>query len=173
MMDNEANNQSGTKVFQKVLFVIIACGVALGLAYFISKIAFDEMLEKVDRVSTPNEKLRLVSRISRDIIQIDQLQRSQVLGNKRYNGYAEESDFILNSLDTLQSLYRADDFQSARIDSIRILLNDRDKLFDSYVKVRRNLVDNQGFSSQIKNISSLIQSGPQNDNMVITKEKNT
>lgn len=172
-MDNEANNQSGTKVFQKVLFVIIACGVALGLAYFISKIAFDEMLEKVDRVSTPNEKLRLVSRISRDIIQIDQLQRSQVLGNKRYNGYAEESDFILNSLDTLQSLYRADDFQSARIDSIRILLNDRDKLFDSYVKVRRNLVDNQGFSSQIKNISSLIQSGPQNDNMVITKEKNT
>src|SRR5699024_8928024 len=45
--------------------------------------------------------------------------------------------------------------------------------FDSYIKVRRNLVDNQGLSSQIKNISSLIQSSPQNDSMVITKEKST
>src|SRR5690606_35855052 len=172
-MDNEVRNQAGTKVFQKVLFVIVACGVALGLAYFISKVAFDEMLEKVDKVSTPNEKLRLVSRISRDIIQIDQLQRSQVLSNKSYKGYAEESDFILKSLDTLQSLYQSDDLQSARIDSIRILLNDRDQLFDSYIKVRRNLIDNQGFSNQIKNISSLIQSGPQSDSMVITKEKST
>lgn len=172
-MKNKIKNQTGSKVYQKVVFVIIACSIALGLAYVISKIAFDEMLNKVDQVSTPNEKLRLVSRISRDILQIDQLQRSQVLNKKKYSGFAKESDFILESLDTLKNLYSANNLQSKRIDSIRILLNERNKLFNSYVQVRKNLVDNQAFSSQIKDITSLIQSAPQSDSTVITKEKNT
>lgn len=170
-MDNNIKNQSGSNVYQKVVFVIISCGVALGLAYFISKIAFDEMLNKVDIISTPNEKLRLVSRISRDILQIDQVQRAQVLNHKDYSGFVNESDFILQSLDTLKSLYPNNSLQSNRIDSIRILLNERDKLFNSYIQVRKNLVDNQAFSNQIKNISSLIQEVPKSDSRIITTEK--
>lgn len=170
-MDNNTKNQSGSNVYQKVVFVIISCGIALGLAYFISKVAFDEMLNKVDIISTPNEKLRLVSRVSRDILQIDQVQRAQVLNHKDYSGFVNESDFILQSLDTLKGLYSINSLQSKRIDSIRILLNERDKLFNSYIQVRKNLVDNQAFSNQIKNISSLIQKAPKNDSKVITSEK--
>lgn len=169
-MDN-TKNQSGSNVYQKVVFVIISCGIALGLAYFISKIAFDEMLNKVNIISTPNEKLRLVSRISRDILQIDQVQRAQVLNHKDYTGFVNESDFILQSLDTLKGLYPINSLQSNRIDSIRILLNERDKLFNSYIQVRKNLVDNQAFSNQIKNISSLIQEVPKTDSRIITTEK--
>lgn len=170
-MNNNTKNQSGSNVYQKVVFVIISCSIALGLAYFISKIAFDEMLNKVNIISTPNEKLRLVSRISRDILQIDQVQRAQVLNHKDYSGFVDESDFILQSLDTLKGLYPINSLQSNRIDSIRILLNERDKLFNSYIQVRRNLVDNQAFSNQIKNISSLIQKAPKSDSKVITSEK--
>jgi signal transduction histidine kinase/CheY-like chemotaxis protein len=171
-MDN-TKNQSGSNVYQKVVFVIISCGIALGLAYFISKVAFDEMLNKVDIISTPNEKLRLVSRISRDILQIDQVQRAQVLNQKDYSGFVNESDFILQSLDTLKSLYSINSLQSKRIDSIRILLNERDKLFNSYIQVRKNLVDNQAFSNQIRNISSLIQEVPKSDKIITTEKKIT
>lgn len=170
-MDNNTKNQSGSNVYQKVVFVIISCGIALGLAYFISRVAFDEMLNKVNIISTPNEKLRLVSRISRDILQIDQVQRAQVLNHKDYSGFVNESNFILQSLDTLKGLYSINSLQSKRIDSIRILLNERDKLFNSYIQVRRNLVDNQAFSNQIKNISSLIQEVPKSDSKIITTEK--
>jgi len=170
-MDNKTKNQSGSNIYQKVVFVIISCGIALGLAYFISKVAFDEMLYKVDIISTPNEKLRLVSRISRDILQIDQVQRAQVLNHKNYSGFANESNFILQSLDTLKGLYPINSLQTKRIDSIRILLNQRDKLFNSYIQVRKNLVDNQAFSNQIKNISSLIQEVPKGDSKIITTEK--
>jgi len=172
-MENKIKNQTGSKVYQKVVFVVIACTIALGLAYIISKVAFDEMLNRVDQVSTPNEKLRLVSRISRDILQIDQLQRAQVLNKKNYRGFAKESDFILESLDTLKNLYSSNNLQSKRIDSIRILLNERNRLFNSYVQVRKNLVDNQAFSNQIKDITSLIQNSPQVDSTIITKEKST
>lgn len=171
MDNNNIKNQSGSNIYQKIVFVIISCGIALGLAYFISKVAFDEMLNKVNIISTPNEKLRLVSRISRDILQIDQIQRAQVLNHKDYSEFVNESDFILQSLDTLKGLYPINSLQSNRIDSIRILLNERDKLFNSYIQVRKNLVDNQAFSNQIKNISSLIQKVPKTDSKVITTEK--
>ena len=170
-MNDNQRKPTGFKVYGKIVFVIISCIFALGLAYLISKVAFDEMLSKVDKVSTPNAKLRLVSRISRDILQIDQLQRAQVLSEKSYSGYSDESGYILRSLDTLTHLYSRNDLQRKRIDSIRVLLNERDKLFHAYVQVRKKLVDNQAFSSQIKNISSLIQSAPKNDSTIVTTEK--
>lgn len=172
-MKNAIKNQTGSKVYQKVVFVIISCAVALGLAYAISKVAFDEMLNKVDKISTPNEKLKLVSSISRDILQIDQLQRSLVLSNKNYSGLAKESDLILQSLDTLKALYPSNTLQSKRIDSIRVLLNERESLFDSYIRVRKSLVDNEAFSDQIKNISSLIQKAPQNNKTTVTEKSTT
>lgn len=170
-MNDNQRKPTGFKVYGKIVFVIISCIFALGLAYLISKVAFDEMLSKVDKVSTPNAKLRLVSRISRDILQIDQLQRAQVLSEESYSGYSDESGYILRSLDTLTNLYSRNDLQRKRIDSIRVLLNERDKLFHAYVQVRKKLVDNQAFSSQIKNISSLIQSAPKNDSTIVTTEK--
>jgi signal transduction histidine kinase/DNA-binding response OmpR family regulator len=170
-MNGTPRKPPGFKVYGKIAFVIISCVFALGLAYLISKVAFDEMLSKVDKVSTPNAKLRLVSRISRDILQIDQHQRSQVLNDKNYSGYSDESDYILRSLDTLTNLYSRNDLQRKRIDSIRVLLNERDRLFHAYVQVRKKLVDNQAFSSQIKNISSLIQSAPKSDSTIVTTEK--
>src|SRR5690606_24189510 len=172
-MENKLKNQTGSKVYQKVVFVIISCTVALWLAYAISKVAFDEMLNKVDKISTPNEKLKLVSRISRDILQIDQLQRAHILNKNNYTEFAEESEYILASLDTLKNLYAKDDTQSERIDSIRILLSERDKLFSSYMRVRESLVDNRAFSNQIKDISSLIQNAPKSDSTIIKTEKKT
>lgn len=163
--------KTGSKVYYKIFFIFMASAVALGLAYVISRVAFDEMLSRVDKVSAPNEKLRLVSRISRDILQVDQLQRAQILNTNSYSGYAEESDNILLALDSLENLYSSHQVQSQRIDSIRILLKERDQLFNSYVQVRKNLVDNQAFSSQIKNISSLIQSAPPSDSTIILTEK--
>ena len=90
---NENSLKTGNKVHQKVIIVFISCCIALGLAYTISKIAFGEMLNTVDKIATPNEKIRLVSKISRDILQLDQMQRSHVLlsTKENYNGYANES----------------------------------------------------------------------------------
>ena len=53
--------------------------MALGLAYTISKVAFDEMLKTVDNIAKPNVKLRLVNKISRDVLLLDQIQRSEFL----------------------------------------------------------------------------------------------
>src|SRR5690606_1964747 len=126
-------NKTGKKVQQKVIFVFLACCMALGLAYTISKITFDEMLKTVDSISSPNEKLRLVSKISRDILQLDQIQRYQLLlpedrtlpADSAYPNYINDSETVLTNLNSLNNLYTGNPRQQQRIESINELLKER------------------------------------------------
>src|SRR5690606_26413616 len=102
-----------------------------------------------------------------------QMQRSHVLlsTKENYNGYANESKTVFTSLDSLKRLYVDNPEQIQHIDSVYNLLKARDKLFLSYVQVRKRLVDNQAFSSQIENINKLIQNVPREDTTVTTVER--
>lgn len=174
-----SKNKTGKKVQQKVVFVFLACCMALGLAYTISKLTFDEMLKTVDSISSPNEKLKLVSKISRDILQLDQVQRSQLLlseesalpADRAYPNYINDSETVLASLDSLKSLYSASPIQRQRIDSISELLKERNRLFSSYVQVRKSLMDNSILSNQIQNINELIRNSPEDGGKLITTER--
>jgi signal transduction histidine kinase len=171
-------NKTGKKVQQKVIFVFLASCMALALAYTISKLTFDEMLKTVDNISAPNEKLKLVSKISRDIMQLDQVQRSQLLlpkdrilpADRAYPNYINDSETVLVSLDSLKNLYANSPIQQQRIDSIRELLKERNKLFLSYVQVRKSLIDNSILTDQIHNINELIRNTPE-ENKLITTQK--
>lgn len=169
--------RAGKIVYQKVIFVFLASCMALALAYTISKMTFDKMLDTVDSISTPNEKLRLVSKISRDILQLDQIQRSQLLLQNNtttfetdaYPSYVDNSNTVFSNLDSLKQLFTNDQIQQIRIDSIGELLKERNKIFLSYIQIRKSLVDNTTFTKQIKNINELIQSSPKSDTVVTTQ----
>ena len=168
-----AKQQKPGRISRKILIILLCSSVALGLAYYVSRISFVELLGTVNKISTPDEKLRLVSKISRDILQQDQLQRSQLFlaNNRQYNGFVTESDAIIHTLDSLKALYVGNAVQEQRIDSILTLIRERDKLFISYVQVRKRLVDNEDFSNRIQHINQLIQAGPTMDKTVVTTEK--
>lgn len=168
-----AKQQKPGRISRKILIILLCSGVALGLAYYVSRISFVELLGTVNKISTPDEKLRLVSKISRDILQQDQLQRSQLFltNNKQYSGFVTESNTIIHSLDSLKMLYTNNTVQQQRIDSILKLIRERDKLFISYVQVRKRLVDNREFTDRIQHINQLIQTNPSIDKTVVTTEK--
>ncbi len=174
-----SESKTGKKVQQKVVFVFLASCMALGLAYTISKLTFDEMLKTVDSISSPNEKLNLVGKISRDILQLDQIQRSQILipadrtlpADSAYPNYIGDSESVFARLDSLKSLYSSSPTQRQRIDSISELLKERNKLFLSYVQVRKNLIDNSILTNQIHNINELIRNTPEDNNKLITTER--
>ena len=161
--------QSTGSVRRKVIFVFVTCVVALALAWVISRVAFTEMMETVESITTPNPKLEMVSQISRDIMRLDQLQRSQAFlsSNVSYSSFSKESATIVASLDSLTRLYQDSDIQQARIDSIKMLLTRRDRLFNAYVKVREKVVDSQEFSEQLQSLSDLLYE-PSPDSAVVT-----
>ncbi|WP_353130948.1 hybrid sensor histidine kinase/response regulator [Parapedobacter pyrenivorans] len=163
--------QSTRSVRRKVIFVFISCAVSLVLAWVISRVAFTEIMDTVENITTPDPKLEMVSGISRDIMRLDQLQRSQAFGgNATYKSFSKESAAIVASLDSLKHLYQGSGVQLSRIDSIKTLLRQRDKLFNSYVKVREKVVDSREFSEQLQSLSDVIYE-PSSDSTIVTTER--
>lgn len=163
--------QSTRSVRRKVIFVFLSCAVSLVLAWIISRVAFTEIMDTVASITTPEPKLEIVSGISRDIMRLDQLQRAQAFGgNASYNSFSKESAAIIGSLDSLKQLYEGIDVQQSRIDSIKTLLRQRDKLFNAYVKVREKVVDSEEFSEQLQSLSDIIYE-PNTESKVVTTER--
>ncbi|RXF69700.1 ATP-binding protein [Arcticibacter tournemirensis] len=157
--------------------VIIAFGVgllALILAWAVSKIAFKEMLATVQSISTPDEKLKIVNDLFRDITKLDQLQRSQAFQRKpgSYKVFLKESDSLRATMDSLRRLYANDGVQVRRIDKMKSLLRERDRLFMSYIKVREGLVNGRDFANQLSSLSGLIdKSSSEIDSTIVTTEQ--
>lgn len=159
-----------SNVRRKVVFVFIACITALALAWAISRLAFEEMIVTIDRVTSPNRELELVSGLSKGIMQLDQLQRSQALLDKRshtYDNFADESQQVVATLDSLKDIYAYNPIQVQRLDSIRSLLAQRDRLFDAYINVRNQVVDVDEFTAQLQALSDVILE-PAVDSTIIT-----
>ncbi|WP_443945536.1 ATP-binding protein [Pedobacter sp. AW1-32] len=130
------------------------------------------MLNTVEEISAPNDRLRLVNDLSHKIARLDQLQRDEAL-NKQGN-FLRESRKLRSSLDTLRKLYRGDSIQLGRIKSIKKLLSDRDKQFIMYLKVRETLVNTKSFSEEVQRLNDLVtERATQTDSATLTTETTT
>ncbi|WP_051292760.1 ATP-binding protein [Olivibacter sitiensis] len=161
-------------VRSKVIIVFLLGCMAIIGAWITSRNAFEQVLFSVDNISKPNEKLILVSHLSRQIMQLDQLQRTQAFHTKSnaLSSFEKESKLVALRLDTLKNMYAYDPNQVKRIDSIKTILREREKLFKSYIRVRDRLVDNDEFTEQLQSIGNLVQDQAENvEERVVTTEK--
>ncbi|MBC7565567.1 MAG: response regulator [Pedobacter sp.] len=156
-----------------ILALSLAC-FALFIAWSISKVVFKEMLITVNDVSVPSQRLSLVNTISRKISSLDQQQKEQSIQNPgNYNKLFTESLQLRKLLDSLANLNTRDSVQVTRLKTIKTLLVERDKQFLDYLKVRASLVNSQSFSSQVKELNSLVSKASVNDSTVLATEERT
>lgn len=157
-------------VRRKVVLVFVACITAMALAWAISRWAFEEMIHTIDMVTAPKQELELVGQLAKGIMRLDQLQRAQAFLDKRvepYESFAEESKSISLAIDTLTGIFAHNVVQTQRLDSIRILLAQRDRLFNAYINVRNKVVDVGEFTAQLQALSDVILQ-PTVDTTIIT-----
>lgn len=158
----------------KVIIGFLFACFALLLAWGISKFAFTRMLNTVEEISAPNDRLRIVNDLSHKIARLDQLQRDEAFNKQGNYNFLRESRKLRSSLDTLRKLYSNDSAQLARIGSIKNLLTQRDKQFVSYLQVRETLVNTKSFSTEVKKLNELVASrAMQTDSAVLTTETTT
>ncbi|PWS31127.1 hybrid sensor histidine kinase/response regulator [Pedobacter paludis] len=161
-------------VKSKVIIGFLFACFALLLAWGISKFAFTRMLNTVEEISAPNDRLRIVNDLSHKIARLDQLQRDEAFNKQGNYSFLKESRKLRVSLDTLRKLYFGDSLQLARIKSIKNLLTERDKQFVSYLKVRETLVNTKSFSEEVKKLNGLVASrSRQTDSAILTTETTT
>src|SRR5690606_16245129 len=90
----------------KVIAAFLLGLAAVALSWLVMQVGFKEMLQTVNKLSAPNEKLRIVNNLSYKIIQLEQLQRANVIQSpeKPNQLYHPETDNFIASLDTLRQL---------------------------------------------------------------------
>lgn len=159
------------KVFAGFLMVFVAILMALGITHF----GFREMMETVDKLSEPNKKLAALNTIFQEITALEQAQRAQAISNPKnpYKLYLEQSKAFSNKIDSLQLL----DWDSAQVErllEIQVILQKRNRLFLSYLKLKSEMVDNHRLTQRLDTLTKmLVQERVAYDTSVITTEKKT
>jgi hypothetical protein len=159
----------------KIIIALVLACCALALAWAVSRVAFTEMLNTVENIAAPNERLRIVHDLAGKITSMDQLQKKEALKNPgNYDSFFRQSKQMRKVLDTLKQLYAQDTSQLLRIASIEELLVQRDKQFVNYLKVREILVNNKPLAQQMRKFNALVaKNAAQNDSTIVTSEKKT
>jgi signal transduction histidine kinase/FixJ family two-component response regulator len=157
----------------KVVLAFLIGSLALAASWTISKITFDNMLVKLEVLSTPSDQLRLVNKLFKSILQLDQLQNERtVKGDPPGQMLLAQSAELMAYLDSLTTLCLDNPLQIVRLDSMRRILKGRENIYGDYVKERSKLVSNRALSDEVKSISGLITTNKLNpDSTVVKTEK--
>src|SRR4051794_1067135 len=158
------------KVIAAFLLAFAAIIFALGITYF----SFNGLLNTVDHLASPNEKLKKLNTFFQRVTQLDQQQRAEAIKNPRRPGEAFllESKDLAQRIDTLRSMGWSDTHQLERLDAMEKILQRRDELFLSYLKLKSDFIDNRNFTRRLDSLSGVLSSRMlKNDTSVRTTEK--
>lgn len=162
-------------VKRKVLAAFLLAFVAIVLAFTITKLAFKDMLGKVEELSEPSGKLTLLNRVFHEITTLDQLQRAEAIRNPKmpHSTFLNQTQRTISLIDSM-ALMDWDSLQLERITSMKAILQNRDSLFFSYLKMKSSLIDNKSLTKRIDTLSNILeQKKIEIDSSVITTEKRT
>lgn len=159
----------------KILAAFLLAFVAFLVAFSISRLAFTDMLGKVEELSEPSGKLTLLNKVFQEVTTLDQMQRAQALQNPRmpHSAFLSQSQRTMNLIDSI-SLMEWDSAQLERISAMKHILHRRDSLFFSYLKLKSNLIDNRSLTRRIDTLSSILEKKKiEVDSNIVTTEKRT
>lgn len=170
----QAGNFFGSVKGKIITATILACFAILA-AWVTSKSSFQALLVAFEDVSAPNEKLRIINQLSRDVIQVEQSQEIPDINNPdRFYHFFNETKKLSRKIDTLKKLYANSPNQIKRLNILKKLLYDRDRLFINYLKVRNELVNNKTFHAQMLSLHDMVSKKARlTDSTVTTTEKKT
>ncbi|KQB99529.1 hybrid sensor histidine kinase/response regulator [Pedobacter sp. Hv1] len=141
----------------KIIMGFFLASLALLMAWAVNKIALQKILTTVENISTPNDRLRMVNKLSHQIAGLDQVQKNKALKDPdNYSQFFKESKRLKLVVDTLKKLYAKDTVQFRRLVSIQKLLNVRDRQFIEYLKVREGLVNNKSYADEVAKLNEMV-----------------
>lgn len=161
---NQKGKHTYKSVIRKIFAAFLLLTAAIFLAVTIARVSFEELMGTVDKMSQPNQKLIILNGLFEEITTLDQTQRAEAIKNphKPYQTFIDQSLTITSMIDSLLTL-DWDTSQTNKLSTMKKVLNERNELFFSYLKVKANLHDNKEFSGQLDTLEAILQ----NDQLTI------
>lgn len=163
-------------VRNKIIIAFLFGCLVVFFSWAIARVVFKETFLTINKISEPNPKLRIVNTLFQKVNQLEQSQKLQILKNpgKAPESFIKESKQITYYLDTLQALYAGDTAQAKRLELIKTVLLQRDKLLFNYLKFHGDLMHNTSLSNNMRELSDYISDNmKQTDSSVVTTKKKT
>lgn len=160
------------KIIAAVVLTCAAIALAIGTTY----IGFKSLLDRVDELTVPNNKLRSLNNLFEQITRLDQQQRADAIRNpgKSYRAILQESKQLTVTLDTLIAMPWNTARQPARLEAMKRVVAKRDYLLMEYLRLRSEFVSNKIFTQQLDSLSLILAvTNPQLDSTVTTNQNKT
>jgi signal transduction histidine kinase/CheY-like chemotaxis protein/HPt (histidine-containing phosphotransfer) domain-containing protein len=169
MVDKSFLSPLRGKIIAAFLLACVAIALAVGTTY----IGFNSLLDQVDELTVPNDKLRSLNNLFEQITRLDQQQRADAIRNpgKSYRAILQESKQLTATLDTLIAMPWSNTRQPTRLEAMKRVVAKRDYLLVEYLRLRSEFVSNKKFSQQLDSLSLILaEANPQPDSTVTTNE---
>jgi signal transduction histidine kinase/CheY-like chemotaxis protein len=158
-----------------ILAFLFGCIVVL-FSWLIARVVFRETFLTIEKIGQPNPKLRIVNSLLVKVHNLDQVQRLNIIqnGENAQAALINDSKNIILSLDTLQFFYGDDSLQVKRLERMKDVLLQRDRLFLKYLKFHEELIHNKSFTSSMHELSDYIsESMRRKDSSIVTMKQKT
>ncbi|MBC5993925.1 ATP-binding protein [Pontibacter cellulosilyticus] len=145
--------------------VVIGFGLALCMAVvavFFTYTSFTRLLNSVDELSQPNDKLTSLHHTLATISAAESSIRAYTLTTQEqhFKSYLSHLDTIENQLDTLRAMMRSDKADVAQIDSIAVLLKKKQNSMQRYVALKKEQQSLSPSDKALRQIASAAESKP-------------
>ena len=160
---------------RKIIAITLIAALSITFSWIILRVAFSKVVNTIEEVSKPNDKLHLLNTLSNDITQIGQYQRKQILKHPTVSNpiVVPETKKLLIKLDTLRTLCSGNNSQLLQIDSIERIVTQYNNLVINYLKLYESLFSDKPLTGKFKTLSNLIYANAMKmDSSIITTEKN-
>ncbi|MCW5909899.1 MAG: response regulator [Cyclobacteriaceae bacterium] len=160
------------KIIAAFLLACVAIALAVGTTY----IGFNSLLNQVDQLTEPNDKLRSLNSLFEQITRLDQQQRADAIRNpgKSYRAILRESKQLTATLDSLIAMPWTNLAQPTRLETMKRIVAKRDYLLLEYLRLRSEFISNKKFTQQLDSLSLILAvANPLLDSTVTTNQVKT
>lgn len=155
-------------------FVLVLC-VSL-LTWIVNRSAFDRINNVVEDLARPNKRLEALSELQLEFTRLNDFYRVEALQNRyRTSGHFDtQIGQISQKLNQLKDSFASDPAQVDRLIQVDSIFNQRNKLFEKYLKIRYNYLNNGRVDRQFEELADKIdEENLKIDTNVVTTERQT
>lgn len=140
--------------------------VCLGVS-FLSYLSFTNLLESINKLSAPNEKIDLLNETFQEIILAENHFHAFVLTNDPLSEkiYSKKIENSRANIEKLRLLLSTDEKQAAQVDSLRLIFDTKQEYLEAFLKVKKRRQESSFVNEALGKISKQI-----NDTALIEKQ---
>jgi signal transduction histidine kinase/FixJ family two-component response regulator len=153
-----SDDRSGGNIIRKVLLAFGLGAGAVIIAWSISYFGLNRMLTVVYDLGAPNEKLKTLNNLYRKTTALNDQQRIDAIRNpnKPDRDFIEESKELLVILDSLKKMQWNDTLQVSRLSEMQNIIQRRNNLFLSYLRLRSNVNKDKAMASKFDSLTEML-----------------